>query len=164
MVYLLMYLFMPGPRAIGGGGKLMWGAKFCFQCCCFLDRCYFFFVFIYNNTNESRGVARLTSKHGLAEDAIEGNAAADVAFKLLPITIVRLAIQVSVGNAFIKRSMYSRRLIGLKEKLGCCVIRLTRVKTQHFLPFFFKAQLFEQTYRYVQKTDGYTDLLVTIHI
>lgn len=96
-----------------------------------------FFVFIYNNTNESRGVARLTSKHGLAEDAIEGNAAADVAFKLLRITIVRLAIQVSIGNAFIKRPMYSRRLIGLKEKLGCCVIRLTRVKTQHFLLLFF---------------------------
>lgn len=68
----------------------------------YLDSCYLF-VFIYNNTNESRGVA-----------------AADVAFKLLLVTIVRLAIQVSIGNAFSKRSMYSRRLIGLKEKLGFC--------------------------------------------
>lgn len=117
MVYLLMYLFMPGPRAIEN-------KKFDVRCEILLPMLLWFFwivaiffVFIYNNTNESRGVARLTSKHGLAEDAIEGNAAADVAFKLLLITIVRLAIQVSIGNAFIKRSMYSRRLIGLKEKL-----------------------------------------------
>lgn len=46
---------------------------------------------VWRQTNESRGVAQLTSKHGLAEDAIEGNVVADVAFKLLRITIVRLA-------------------------------------------------------------------------